>query len=43
VSREALATHFAVPESRGFVKSLRRLTTQASPIEMFEAVPIQGF
>ncbi|MEA2841971.1 MAG: hypothetical protein QOF41_3301 [Methylobacteriaceae bacterium] len=40
-SREALLAHFAVPESRGFVKSARALAAEASPIAMFEAARIQ--
>jgi quinol monooxygenase YgiN len=40
-SREALLAHFAVPESRGFVKSGRGLAVEASPITIFEAAPIE--
>jgi quinol monooxygenase YgiN len=40
-SREALLAHFAVPESRGFVKSARTLAVEASPIGIFEAEPVQ--
>jgi quinol monooxygenase YgiN len=36
-SREALLTHFAVPESRAFVKSARALAIEASPIAIFDA------
>jgi quinol monooxygenase YgiN len=36
-SREALLTHFAVPESRAFVKSARALAVEASPIAIFDA------
>ena len=40
-SREALLAHFAVPESRAFVKLARALATEASPIGMFEAERIE--
>jgi quinol monooxygenase YgiN len=40
-SREALLTHFAVPESRGFVKAARMLAAQASAIAIFEAQKIE--
>jgi quinol monooxygenase YgiN len=40
-SREALHAHFAVPASRGFVKSARALAADASPIAMFEAARIE--
>jgi quinol monooxygenase YgiN len=39
-SRDALLTHFAVPESRAFVKLARTLTAEASPITIFEAQKI---
>jgi quinol monooxygenase YgiN len=39
-SREALLAHFAVPESRGFVKSARALAAEATPIAIFEAQKI---
>jgi quinol monooxygenase YgiN len=39
-SREALLTHFAVPESRAFVKSARALAAEASPIGIFDAARI---
>jgi quinol monooxygenase YgiN len=38
--REALLAHFAVPESRGFVKSARALAAEATPIAIFEAQKI---
>jgi quinol monooxygenase YgiN len=40
-SREALLAHFAVAESRGFVKAARALAAEASPIAMFEAARIE--
>jgi quinol monooxygenase YgiN len=40
-SRDALLTHFAVPESRAFVKSARALASHASPIAIFEAARIE--
>jgi quinol monooxygenase YgiN len=40
-SREALLTHFAVLESRGFVKSARALAAEVSPIGIFEAAQIE--
>lgn len=39
-SRQALMTHFAVPESRAFVKSARVLAAEASPMAIFEAQKI---
>jgi len=35
--RAALATHFAVPASRDFVKSLQKLAAAATTIELYEA------
>lgn len=40
-SREALLSHFAVPESRAFVKSARALAVEASPIGIFDASRIE--
>jgi quinol monooxygenase YgiN len=40
-SREALLAHFAVPESRGFVKAARALAVEASPIAIFDAARIE--
>jgi quinol monooxygenase YgiN len=40
-SREALLTHFAVPESRAFVKSARTLAAEVSPIGIFDAARIE--
>jgi quinol monooxygenase YgiN len=40
-SREALLAHFAMPESRGFVKAARALAAEASPIGIFDAAPIE--
>ena len=40
-SREALLAHFAVPESRAFVKAARTLATEASRIAIFEAARIE--
>jgi quinol monooxygenase YgiN len=40
-SREALLAHFAVPESRGFVKSARALAAEVSPIGIFDAARIE--
>jgi quinol monooxygenase YgiN len=40
-SREALLAHFAVPESRGFVKAARRLVAEANPIAIFDAARIE--
>jgi quinol monooxygenase YgiN len=41
-NREALRAHFAVPESRGFVKAARTLAAEASPISIFEAEKIEN-
>ena len=35
--RAALSTHFAVPASRDFVKSLQKLAAAATTIELYEA------
>jgi quinol monooxygenase YgiN len=40
-SRDALQAHFAVPDSRAFVKSARGLAAEASPIAIFEAQKIE--
>jgi quinol monooxygenase YgiN len=40
-SKDALLTHFAVPESRAFVKSARALAIEASPIGIFDAARIE--
>jgi quinol monooxygenase YgiN len=40
-SRDALQAHFAVPDSRAFVKSARGLAAEASPIAIFEAQEIE--
>ena len=40
-SREALMAHFAVPESRSFVKSARALAVESSSIAVFNADRIQ--
>src|ERR1700750_1420903 len=40
-SREALLTHFAGPESRGFVKAARALAAEATPIAIFDAARIE--
>ena len=40
-SREALLTHFAVPESRAFVKSARARAAEASPVAVFDAARIE--
>ena len=40
-SREALLTHFAVPESRSFVKAARSLAAEATPIAIFDAARIE--
>jgi quinol monooxygenase YgiN len=40
-SRDALLTHFAVPESRAFVKSARALAVESSPIGIFDANRIE--
>ena len=39
--REALRTHFKVPESRAFVAALRDLAAHASPIEIYDADRIE--
>ena len=39
--REALAAHFALPESREFMRSLRRLSEERSPLSIYEATEIQ--
>jgi quinol monooxygenase YgiN len=40
-SKEALLTHFAVPESHAFVKSARALAVEATPIAIFDAARIE--
>jgi quinol monooxygenase YgiN len=40
-SLEALLAHFAVPESRAFVKSARGLAAEASPIAIFDATRME--
>ena len=42
-SREALLTHFAVPDSRTFVKTARGLAAEAAEMALFEATPIPQF
>ena len=39
--REAVAAHFAVPESRAFVTAARRLTVEPPAIELYEARSIE--
>ena len=41
-SRKALLAHFAVPESRAFVKSARALASEVSPIGIFDAARIEN-
>ncbi len=36
----ALATHFAVPESRAFAKALRALAAEPTTIELYAATPV---
>ena len=38
---ESLRRHFAVPESRAFVKRARELSVEASRIEIFRAEPVR--
>jgi quinol monooxygenase YgiN len=40
-SRSALLTHFAVPESRAFVKAAGTLAAEATPITIFECQKIE--
>lgn len=39
--RAALLAHFAVPASRGFVRSLQALADQATTIELYEATRLE--
>jgi len=39
---ESLRRHFAVPESRAFVKRARELSVEASRIEMFRSEPVRA-
>lgn len=39
--RAALATHFAVPASRDFVRALKPLAASASTLEIFDASQIE--
>ena len=39
--RDALATHFAVADSRAFVKAVAGLVTQQPAIAMYDAQPIR--
>lgn len=39
--KAALAAHFQVPESIGFVKALRGLLAERSTIEIYQAEPLQ--
>ena len=39
--RAALLTHFAVPASREFVRSLQSLASSATTIELFEAARLE--
>lgn len=39
--RTALATHFAVPASREFVKTVRALAAEAPQINIYDATPLQ--
>jgi quinol monooxygenase YgiN len=38
--REAVAAHFAAPESQEFVRAARRLAAEPTVIEVYEASPI---
>ena len=38
--RSALATHFAVPASIAFIKELRTLASELSPIGIFDSSPV---
>ena len=40
--RAALATHFAVPASRDFVRALRSLAAAATTLEIFEASRVEN-
>lgn len=40
--RAVLAAHFAVPASRDFVRALKSLAAEASPIEIFETARIES-
>lgn len=37
--KNALAAHFAVPASNAFIKEVRRLASELSPIGIFDASP----
>lgn len=39
VDRAAVGTHFAVPESRAFVKAVNRLALEAPSIQIYDATP----
>jgi quinol monooxygenase YgiN len=39
--RAALAAHFEVPASRGFIRALKPLTESVSAIEIFDAIPVE--
>ena len=40
--RAALLTHFAVPDSRHFVRALQPLASASSTIEIYDAARLQG-
>jgi quinol monooxygenase YgiN len=39
MDRAAVGTHFAVPESRAFVKAANRLASEAPIIQIYDAEP----
>jgi quinol monooxygenase YgiN len=40
--RAALATHFAVPASRNFVRTLQPLAAASTTIEIYDATPLEN-
>ena len=40
--RAALATHFAVPASRNFVRTLQPLAAASTTIEIYDAIPLEN-
>jgi len=42
IDRAALVAHFAVPASRDFVRTLRRLAADATDIQIYDAQMLQG-
>ena len=40
--RAALATHFAAPASRNFVRTLQPLAAASTTIEIYDAIPLEN-